>query len=148
MHQHLAHPPGPEPTPGLIDNISDTLLNAFARVRKPDERFLHMRESVDKFEDGLALSERLWNRIRGRTNGELVGFAFFMGNSEAEREANWNPVKTLRPTITISLSPFRASDFWSQELQILSITSLTPSSSFPHSFVTRYQFPHFSSTLS
>ncbi|KAN0100302.1 hypothetical protein V8E55_000286 [Tylopilus felleus] len=68
MHQHLAHPPGPEPTPGIIDNISDTLLNAFARVRKPDERFLHMRESVDKFEDGLVLSERLWNRIRGRTN--------------------------------------------------------------------------------
>ncbi|KAI9570241.1 hypothetical protein HD554DRAFT_2019014 [Boletus coccyginus] len=70
MHQHLAHPPGPEPMPGIIDNISDTLLNAFARVRKPDERFLHMRESVDKFEDGLVLSERLWNRIRGRTNGK------------------------------------------------------------------------------
>ncbi|KAG1885464.1 hypothetical protein F4604DRAFT_1726273 [Suillus subluteus] len=69
MHQHLAHPPGPEPTPGLIDNISDTLLNAFARVRKPDERFLDMRESVDKFEDGLVICERLWNRVRGRTNG-------------------------------------------------------------------------------
>lgn len=69
MHQHLAHPPGPEPTPGLIDNISDTLLNAFARVRKPDERFLDMRESVDKFEDGLVVCERLWNRVRGRTNG-------------------------------------------------------------------------------
>lgn len=68
MHQHLAHPPGPEPTPGIIDNLSDTLLNAFARVRKPDERFLDMRESVDKFEDGLVLCERLWNRIRGRTN--------------------------------------------------------------------------------
>ncbi|EGO05328.1 putative sorting nexin [Serpula lacrymans var. lacrymans S7.3] len=68
MHQHLAHPPGPEPTPGIIDNISDTLLNAFARVRKPDERFLEMRENVDKFEDGLVLSERVWNRVRGRTN--------------------------------------------------------------------------------
>ncbi|KIJ66303.1 hypothetical protein HYDPIDRAFT_38670 [Hydnomerulius pinastri MD-312] len=68
MHQHLAHPPGPEPTPGIIDNISDTLLNAFARVRKPDERFLDMREGVDKFEDGLVLCERLWNRVRGRTN--------------------------------------------------------------------------------
>jgi sorting nexin-4 len=72
MHQHLAHPPGPEPTPGLIDNISDTLLNAFARVRKPDERFLDMRESVDKFEDGLVICERLWNRVRGRTNGEPI----------------------------------------------------------------------------
>ncbi|KAG6866042.1 hypothetical protein C0991_009139 [Blastosporella zonata] len=68
MHQHIAHPPGLEPTPGIIDNISDTLLNAFARVRKPDERFLDMRERVDKFEEGLTVSERLYTRIRGRTS--------------------------------------------------------------------------------
>ncbi|KNZ75024.1 Sorting nexin-4 [Termitomyces sp. J132] len=68
MHQHIAHPPGPEPSPSIIDNISDTLLNAFARVRKPDERFLDMREGVDKFEEGLTLSERLYTRIRGRTS--------------------------------------------------------------------------------
>ena len=70
MHQHVAHPPGPEQNNGLIDNISDTLLNAFSKVRKPDERFLAMRESVDKFEEGLNASERLWNRVRSRTNGE------------------------------------------------------------------------------
>lgn len=70
MHQHIAHPPGPEPSSSIIDNISDTLLNAFSRVRKPDERFLTMRENVDKFEEGLLLSERLWSRVRSRTNGE------------------------------------------------------------------------------
>ncbi|GAW07098.1 lipid binding protein [Lentinula edodes] len=58
---------GPEPSPGIVDNITDTLLNAFSRVRKPDERFLDMREGVDKFEDGLVLSERLWTRVRNRT---------------------------------------------------------------------------------
>ncbi|KAJ7293136.1 nexin sorting protein [Mycena rebaudengoi] len=68
MHQHIAHPPGLEPSQGIIDNISDTLLNAFARVRKPDERFLSMRESVDQFEDGLVISERLWTRVRTRTS--------------------------------------------------------------------------------
>ncbi|KAF8640568.1 hypothetical protein AX17_000230 [Amanita inopinata Kibby_2008] len=68
MHQHVAHPPGPEPSPSIIDNISDTLLNAFSRVKKPDERFLLMREGVDKFEDGLNVSERLLNRIRSRTS--------------------------------------------------------------------------------
>ncbi|KAJ7446454.1 lipid binding protein [Mycena galericulata] len=67
MHQHIAHPPGLEPTPGIIDNISDTLLNAFARVRKPDDRFLSMRENVDQFEEGLVISERLWTRLRSRT---------------------------------------------------------------------------------
>ncbi|KAF9040465.1 nexin sorting protein [Hymenopellis radicata] len=68
MHQHIAHPPGPEPTQGIIDNISDTLLNAFSKVRKPDERFLSMREGVDKFEEGLVVSERLWGRVRSRTS--------------------------------------------------------------------------------
>ncbi|EPT01531.1 hypothetical protein FOMPIDRAFT_1161394 [Fomitopsis schrenkii] len=68
MHQHVAHPPGPESSTGVIDSISDTLLNAFSRVRKPDERFLHMRESVDKFEEGITVSERIWTRVRNRTN--------------------------------------------------------------------------------
>ncbi|CAL1694964.1 unnamed protein product [Somion occarium] len=72
MHQHVAHPPGPEHTTGVIDSISDTLLNAFSRVRKPDERFLAMREGVDKFEEGIVLTERLWSRIRNRTN-DLTG---------------------------------------------------------------------------
>jgi sorting nexin-4 len=72
MHQHVAHPPGQEPTPGIIDNISDTLLNAFARVRKPDERFLIMRENVDKFEESLVVSERLYTRVRGRTSGKSL----------------------------------------------------------------------------
>ncbi|KAI0697537.1 lipid binding protein [Cytidiella melzeri] len=67
MHQHVAHPPGDTST-GVIDSISDSLLNAFSRVRKPDERFLSMREGVDKFEEGLVVSERLWNRVRNRTN--------------------------------------------------------------------------------
>ena len=71
MHQHVAHPPGgADDKTGVFENISDTLLNAFGRVRKPDERFLAMRDSVDKFEEGLSISERLWARIRSRTNGE------------------------------------------------------------------------------
>ncbi|KAI0756842.1 hypothetical protein C8Q80DRAFT_1130766 [Daedaleopsis nitida] len=68
MHQHVAHPPVPEQSSGVIDSISDSLLNAFSRVRKPDERFLAMREHVDKFEEGITLSERLFNRARNRTN--------------------------------------------------------------------------------
>lgn len=88
MHQHTAHPPGAEPSPGIIDNISDTLLNAFARVRKPDERFLSMRESVDKFEEGLVVSDRLYNRVRSRTSGEYFCAAVFFLWSEAKRDGN------------------------------------------------------------
>ena len=71
MHRHVAHPPtGPESHSGVLDNISDTLLNAFAKLRKPDERFLAMRDGVDKSEEGLHSSERIWNRLRSRTGGE------------------------------------------------------------------------------
>ncbi|KAL0576802.1 intercellular trafficking and secretion [Marasmius crinis-equi] len=75
MHQHVAHPPGPEPSTGLVDNLTDTLLNAFSRVRKPDERFLDMRDTVDKFEEGLTVSERLWTRARNRTSADYHDLA-------------------------------------------------------------------------
>jgi len=84
MHQHVAHPPTNEHSSGLIDNISDTLLNAFSRVRKPDERFLAMRENVDKFEEGLIVADRLYGRIRGRTSGEYTRNALSSVSSEAE----------------------------------------------------------------
>ncbi|KAG9035495.1 intercellular trafficking and secretion [Tulasnella sp. JGI-2019a] len=68
MHSHLAHPPGPEGPPTLLENVTDTLMNAFSRVRKPDERFLEVRDHVDKFEEGLAASERGWMRVNNKTN--------------------------------------------------------------------------------
>jgi sorting nexin-4 len=66
MHQHIAHPPGPDHSISLLDNLTDTLLNSFTRVRKPDERFLSMRENVDKFEEGIVTNERLWGKVRNR----------------------------------------------------------------------------------
>ena len=70
-HQHTTHPPDPEPSHGLIDNFSGTLLNAFSKARRPDERFLDMWESVDRSEEGLNISGRSWNSlcIFGRTVG-------------------------------------------------------------------------------
>jgi hypothetical protein len=120
MHQHIAHPPGPEPTPGIIDNISDTLLNAFSRVRKPDERFLSMRENVDKFEEGLLLSERLWSRVRSRTNGEphfcCLPFHYVFENLRLISEMGISHlVKILLRTTMIWLLQFRVLDSWSLE---------------------------------
>ncbi|QRV83326.1 hypothetical protein RhiJN_11342 [Ceratobasidium sp. AG-Ba] len=73
MHQHLAHPPHPDdqnrsPTSPakFLDAVSDTLLNAFARVRKPDDRFIDMRDSNDRFIEALTIQERLWSRSRSR----------------------------------------------------------------------------------
>ena len=86
MHQHVAHPPnGADSGQGLIENLSDSLLNAFARVKKPDERFMAMREHIDKFEESLNVSERHWTRIRGRITGEYRDFEMpFCAASEAK----------------------------------------------------------------
>ncbi|GAC74848.1 vacuolar sorting protein VPS1 [Moesziomyces antarcticus T-34] len=52
--------------PGLLDSISDHFLNAFSKVRKPDQRFEEIRESIDKLEEGLAGTERVLSRNRNR----------------------------------------------------------------------------------
>ncbi|KAF8756236.1 PhoX homologous domain, present in p47phox and p40phox [Rhizoctonia solani] len=77
MHAHLTHPPHPDDrdrspaSPAkLLDAVSDTLLNAFARVRKPDDRFIDMRDSGDRFIEALTIQERLWGRSRSRTIGK------------------------------------------------------------------------------
>lgn len=75
MHKHMAHPPGPDPPSSLLDSISDTWINTFSKVRKPDERFLDVREGIDRFEEGLNGIDRLWGRSRGRTTGKLLFYA-------------------------------------------------------------------------
>lgn len=95
MHQHVAHPPSAEHNISVMDSISDTLLNAFSRVRKPDERFMAMRESVDKFEDGLTLSERLWTRVRNHTSGEFSFILWFYVRLRLKRDGGFEPGEDL-----------------------------------------------------
>ncbi|KAG8938666.1 intercellular trafficking and secretion, partial [Tulasnella sp. 408] len=71
MHSHLAHPPVPDAGGSLLENLSDTLINAFSRVRKPDERFLEMRDHLDKFEEGLVGIERGWSRVNNKMGGKF-----------------------------------------------------------------------------
>lgn len=74
MHKHIANPPlSPESAASgpasIIDSLSDTLLNAFAKLKKPDERFLEIRDSLDKFEESLLAIERTEARARTRMAG-------------------------------------------------------------------------------
>ncbi|OBZ83339.1 Sorting nexin-4 [Choanephora cucurbitarum] len=50
----------------LLDSISDTLVNAFAKLRKPDERFESMKENIHRLEENLNTVERLYMRINKR----------------------------------------------------------------------------------
>ncbi|KWU41898.1 hypothetical protein RHOSPDRAFT_30300 [Rhodotorula sp. JG-1b] len=57
---------------GVLDSLSDTLLNAFTKLKKPDERFVVIRQHLDSFEEGLASLERLAARSKTRM-GDLSG---------------------------------------------------------------------------
>jgi hypothetical protein len=69
MNRHI-NMPLPETPPSLLDNLSDSLVNAFTKVRKPDERFLEMKDGIEKFEEGMSNVERLLAKERTRTEGE------------------------------------------------------------------------------
>ncbi|KAI9794164.1 MAG: intercellular trafficking and secretion [Peltula sp. TS41687] len=48
---------------GLLDNISDTFLNAFSKVHKPDRRFIEIREKADKLDEDLGHVEKILARV-------------------------------------------------------------------------------------
>lgn len=69
-HYHISHPP-PDSHTSLIDSLSDTFINAFSRVRKPDARFVEMAEGIERYEEGLSSVDRLVGRSKQRVDGQL-----------------------------------------------------------------------------
>ncbi|KAI9266472.1 hypothetical protein BDA99DRAFT_505758 [Phascolomyces articulosus] len=65
------------PAASVLDTLSDTLLNAFTKIKKPDERFVDMKETVDKLEDNLDTVERLYSRIGKRQKDLQQDYASF-----------------------------------------------------------------------
>ncbi len=68
-HHHISNPP-PDSHTSMIDSLSDTFINAFSRVRKPDPRFIDMGEALERYEEGLGSIERLVGRGKNRVDGE------------------------------------------------------------------------------
>jgi hypothetical protein len=52
--------------------FGDTFLKS-AKVKKPDDRFISMKESVEKLQDNLDVVERLYSRIGKRQQGKSIG---------------------------------------------------------------------------
>ncbi|KAJ2158137.1 intercellular trafficking and secretion [Coemansia sp. RSA 552] len=51
---------------GVLDSLSDTLMNTFSKVRKRDERFSEMREAVARLADNLGRTQKLYLRVTKR----------------------------------------------------------------------------------
>ncbi|KAI9843415.1 MAG: intercellular trafficking and secretion [Sclerophora amabilis] len=51
---------------GVFDNFTDTFLNAFSKVHKPDRRFIEVREKADKLDEDLGHVEKIFARVARR----------------------------------------------------------------------------------
>ncbi|CAO3653546.1 unnamed protein product [Cunninghamella echinulata] len=60
----------PRPS-SMFTSLNGTLFKSFSKVKKPDDRFIMIKETVDKYEDNLNIIERLYSRI-GRRQLDLV----------------------------------------------------------------------------
>ncbi|KAI7851384.1 hypothetical protein BDC45DRAFT_516411 [Circinella umbellata] len=63
--------------PSFFDTLGDVLMNAFAAIKKPDQRFIDMQDYVDKLEDNILTIEKLYSRISQRQTGLIHDYTNF-----------------------------------------------------------------------
>lgn len=87
--------------PSIFDNFTDTFVNAFTKIHKPDRRFIEVREKADKLDEDLNHVEKVVARVARR---------------EADLEADYNDLATqfrklvpLEPDVEVPLHIFAAS---------------------------------------
>ncbi|KAL2860854.1 sorting nexin-4 [Aspergillus lucknowensis] len=86
---------------GIFDNFTDTFVNAFTKVHKPDRRFIEVREKADKLDEDLNHVEKIVARVARR---------------ESDLETDYNDLATqfrklvpLEPDVEVPLQVFAAS---------------------------------------
>ena len=47
----------------VLDNLTDGLINVFSKVKQPDEKFVAIRDSIEKLESNLGSIEKFHNRF-------------------------------------------------------------------------------------
>lgn len=86
---------------GIFDNFTDTFVNAFTKVHKPDRRFIEVKEKADKLDEDLNHVEKIVARVARR---------------ESDLETDYNELATqfrklvpLEPDVEVPLQVFAAS---------------------------------------
>ncbi|EIM19421.1 hypothetical protein WALSEDRAFT_49127 [Wallemia mellicola CBS 633.66] len=57
-----------EPPHSILDNISDSLVNAFTKVKKVDDRFLALKDNLDRLDDSLTSIEKIVVKLRTKVS--------------------------------------------------------------------------------
>jgi sorting nexin-4 len=96
-----ARPEAPQPPAGVLDSWTDSFLNAFSKVHKPDKRFIEVREKSDKLSEDLGTVEKAVGRV-ARRQGDLAA-------DYDEVASQFAKLQQLEPGVAGSLTNFAAS---------------------------------------
>jgi sorting nexin-4 len=86
---------------GVFDNFTDTFINAFTKVHKPDRRFIEVREKSDKLDEDLGHVEKIVARI-ARREGDLE-------TDHKDLAEQFQKLVALEPGVEDSVQAFAAS---------------------------------------
>ncbi|KAI8354516.1 lipid binding protein [Mortierella sp. GBAus27b] len=67
------------PEENRLETMGDVLMNAFSKLKKPDERFIAIKDEVDKMEEYLVQLEKIEQRILKRQEDLEVDYREFGG---------------------------------------------------------------------
>ncbi|EHL02134.1 putative Sorting nexin-4 [Glarea lozoyensis 74030] len=86
---------------GVFDNFTDTFINAFTKVGKPDRRFIEVRERSDKLDEDLGHVEKIVARV-ARREGDIE-------TDLKDLAEQFQKLITLEPGVEPSVHAFSAS---------------------------------------
>jgi sorting nexin-4 len=86
---------------GVFDNLTDTFINVFTKVHKPDKRFIEVREKSEKLDEDLGHVEKIVARV-ARREGDLE-------TDYKDLAEQFQKLINLEPGIESSLHAFAAS---------------------------------------
>ncbi|KAJ5823510.1 hypothetical protein N7447_005850 [Penicillium robsamsonii] len=86
---------------GIFDNFTDSFVNAFSKVHKPDRRFIEVREKADKLDEDLSHVEKTVARVARRESDLETDYA--------ELATQFRKLVPLEPAVEMPLQVFAAS---------------------------------------
>lgn len=90
----------------VLDAIGDLVLNAFAKVKVPDEKFVEMKDSVDKLEANIQGIERLHSKLLQTQAGIESSFKVALGTDYSALASAIGSLGAMETQMTEPLTQF------------------------------------------
>lgn len=102
----------PGAAPGVFDSLTDSVINVFAKVHKPDKRFIEVKERAEKLDEDLGHVEKIVARVARRQADLQTDYA--------DLATQFQKLQTLEPNVEQPLTSFAVSvDSTSQNFKAL-----------------------------